>query len=137
MARILALDMGEKRTGIAVSDPMQISAQALTTVETPALLPFLKDYVAREPVTTIVIGDPRRTREEEPIQQLVKRTAALLKKTFPELTVTLHDERFTSRMAQQSILQSVPSKKKRQEKGLLDRVSATIILQSFMSQPIL
>lgn len=134
MARILALDLGEKRTGIAVSDPLKIIATGLTAIETKELIPFLKKYLNEEKVDTIVIGDPKRINENEPVQVLVNAKEAELKNLFPEIKIERHDERFTSMMAKTAINFSVKSKTERRSKALVDKVSAVIILQSFMEK---
>lgn len=133
MARFMALDYGTRRTGIAVSDPLQIIAQGLDTVPTDTLWEYLKTYFAQESVEVLVIGQVQRrdgsaTTFEADIQQLIEK----LKKAYPALEITRWDETFTSKLAEQSIRQSVSKKKKRRDKGLIDRVSATIILQEYM-----
>ena len=133
MGRILAIDYGTKRTGIAVSDPMRIIANALETVPTHELRAFLAKYIAANDVDIIVVGMPRRmdgTPSEtfEQIGPLVK----WLRKEFPAKEVVLHDERFTSVLAQQAIRDSGVRKMARRDKALVDRVSATIILQGYM-----
>jgi len=133
MPRIVAIDYGAKRTGLAVTDPLQIIATALETVRTHDLLEFLKKYSQSEPVEAFVIGMPRRLdnsdSENAPrVQAFVK----LLKKTFPDIPIHTHDERFTSSMALQSMIASGTKKSDRREKGNIDKISATIILQSFM-----
>lgn len=135
MARILAIDFGEKRTGIAVSDPLQMIANGLTTVDTPHLEQFLSDYVAKESVEQFVIGFPKTLRNEPAlvtakITPFVKR----LEKLFPTITVTLVDERFTSKMAFQTMIDGGLKKKARQNKALIDQVSATIILQEYLEK---
>jgi len=133
MPRIVAIDYGAKRTGLAVTDPLQIIATALETVRTHDLLEFLKKYSQSESVEAFVIGMPRRLdnsdSENAPrVQAFVK----LLKKTFPDIPIHTHDERFTSSMALQSMIASGTKKSDRREKGNIDKISATIILQSFM-----
>ena len=133
MPRIVAIDYGAKRTGLAVTDPLQIIATALETVRTHDLLEYLKKYSQSEPVEAFVIGMPRRLdnsdSENAPrVQAFVK----LLKKTFPDIPIHTHDERFTSSMALQSMIASGTKKSDRREKGNIDKISATIILQSFM-----
>lgn len=133
MARLVAIDYGNKRTGLAVTDPLQIIATALETVPTHTLLDRLRTYVAAEPVEGFVVGWPTNTDGTDthttaPVRGLIKK----LKTMFPEQTVHQHDERFTSRMALQSMIAGGTSKKDRREKGNIDMVSATIILQSFM-----
>lgn len=133
MPRILALDYGTKRVGIAVTDEMQIIASGLTTVHSSELMKFLKEYVEKEKVETIVVGEPKTLKNEKTdssheIEKLIKN----LMKTFPNLNIDKIDERFTSKLAKQAILMSGAKKKKRQQKELVDEVSATIILQSYM-----
>ncbi|MBT8256335.1 MAG: Holliday junction resolvase RuvX [Bacteroidia bacterium] len=133
MARILALDYGVKRTGIAATDELQLIASGLTTVETSELFPFLEDYLANEKVELVLVGEPRQrdgshSAVEEEIQQfLVKLTAA-----FPKLPIERVDERFTSKMAFQTMIDSGLKKKQRQNKALIDEISATILLQSYL-----
>lgn len=133
MARLLAIDYGLKRTGIAVSDPMQIIATSLETVPTHTLLNFLKSYCANEEVEAFVVGKPldlnmNSTNSTQAVAKFVEQ----LKKTFPNLPVHLHDERFTSKMALSAMIQGGSTKKERRKKENIDKVSATIILQSFM-----
>lgn len=133
MARLLAIDYGAKRTGIAVTDPLQIIATALETVRTHDLLEFLKKYMENQEVEGIVIGMPKRL-DNTPSENASRVTAFinLLKKQLPEIPVYPVDERFTSSMALQSMLASGSKKSDRREKGNIDKISATIILQSFM-----
>ncbi|MCO5724019.1 Holliday junction resolvase RuvX [Robiginitalea marina] len=134
MARILALDYGVKRTGIAVTDPLQLIASGLATVPTQELLAFLEDYVRREAVERIVVGDPRQMDgSPSEVEGAIGKFLKALHNQLPEIPVSRQDERFTSRMAAQSLLEGGMKKKKRQEKALLDEVSATLILQSFLS----
>lgn len=133
MARILAIDYGQKRTGIAVTDTMQMIANGLTTVETKDLEKFVIDYMAKEDVSTIVIGKPTQMNGED--SENMKRIEPFfnrLKKLFPDKEVTYYDERFTSVLAHQAMLQSGISKKARQNKALVDKISATIILEDYM-----
>jgi putative Holliday junction resolvase len=132
MARLLALDYGEKRTGIAVTDDSQIIASGLTTVDTPLLFKFLHDYFEKNNVEAIVLGEPKKldgtaTHSSEAVAQLKDK----LKSTFGK-PIHMVDERFTSKMAFQAMIDGGLSKKKRQNKALVDEISATIILQSFM-----
>ncbi len=134
MARIVALDFGTKRTGIAVTDELQLIASALTTVETNTLLSFLETYFSKEPVSLLVVGEPKQmdntaSESERSIQKFLE----TFKKKFPMLPVVRVDERFTSKIAMQSLIASVFSKKKRQDKALLDAVSATLILQNYLA----
>lgn len=133
MARILAIDYGKKRTGLAVTDELQIIASGLTTVATGELLTFLKNYCQSESVETIVVGEPKRLHDEpSAIEEDIQKFIGKLSKEIPGLNIVRMDERFTSKMAFQSLIDSGLSKKKRQNKALLDEVSATIILQSYM-----
>ncbi len=133
MPRILAIDYGTKRTGIAVTDPLQIIATGLDTVLTPELVPFLEDYTRSEEVETIVIGEPFYP-DGNPAQlaKTVKDLAQKLEKRFPMIRIVLQDERYTSKDAKTIILQSGTRKKKRREKGLVDKISAVLILQDFL-----
>ena len=133
MARLVAIDYGNKRTGLAVTDPLQLIATALETVPTHQLLDRLKAYAAAEPVEGFVVGWPTNTDGSDthttaPVRGLIKK----LKTIFPDQTVHQHDERFTSRMAMQAMIAGGTKKKDRRVKGNIDMVSATIILQSFM-----
>lgn len=133
MPRLLAIDYGSKRTGLAVTDPLQLIATALETVPTYQLLEYLKRYVTAELVEAFVVGLPRRldgtdTDNTPRVQAFVKKLEAAL----PEIPVHWHDERFTSAMALQAMIASGTKKKDRREKGNIDKVSAVIILQSYM-----
>ena len=133
MARILAIDYGQKRTGLAVTDSMQLIAGALDTVDTKDLERYILDYVSREDVSTIVVGKPTQLNGEN--SENMKRVEPFffrLKKLFPDKEVTYYDERFTSVLAHQAMLQSGIGKKARQNKALVDKISATIILEDFM-----
>lgn len=133
MGRILAIDYGKKRTGIAVSDPLKIIANGLTTIETPRLLDFLLDYVQKEKVEIIVVGYPKQMNNED--SENMKRITPFvntLKKRLPEIPICWVDERFTSVLAHQAIRDGGLKKKTRQDKALVDEISATIILQSYM-----
>lgn len=133
MGRILSIDYGRKRTGIAVTDPLQIIAQGLTTVATAELSAFLKDYVGREAVDRFIIGRPVQP-NGQPSENLkrVEDFAKSLQRQFPDIPITWWDERFTSVMAHQTIRDAGLGKMKRRDKALVDEISATIILQSFM-----
>lgn len=134
MARILALDYGKKRTGIAVSDPIKIIANGLTTVETDKLIVFLKNYFLQEQVELVVIGLPKTLRNEDTQgTPLVEKFIPIFKSQFPTIPILTWDERFTSKMAFQTMIDSGLKKKERQNKALVDEISATIILQSYMS----
>lgn len=133
--RIVAIDYGKKRTGIAVTDPSQIIANGLTTVDTYRLLAFLQDYAKREPVEAFVIGLPTQPNgQPSENQQRVLAFIERLQKTLPDIPVKLYDERYTSVLAQQAIRESGVGKKRRSmDKGLVDEVSACIILQDYLS----
>ena len=133
MSRILAIDYGKKRTGIAVTDPMQIIASGLTTVPTHTLMDFLINYVQKEQVERIIIGHPKQMNNED--SENMKNIVPFmnqLKKKMPQMPVELVDERFTSVLAHQAMLTGGLKKKDRQNKALVDEISATIILQSYM-----
>ena len=133
MARLLAIDYGRKRAGIAVSDTLQIIANGLTTVPSHTIINFLKEYVAREPVELIIIGLPRQMNyEESESMQYIKPFVKKLQKEIPNIPVEYFDERFTSRMALQTMIDGGVKKKQRQNKALVDEISATIILQGYM-----
>lgn len=133
MGRVLAIDYGGKRCGVAVTDPFRIIATGLKTVPTQELMAFLKDYVSKEGVDVFVIGEPLRL-DDSPAQaaEMVYNFVKYLKRTFPHIPVELVDERFTSKQAAQSLIQSGMKKKDRQKKENLDVVSATIILQEYL-----
>jgi putative Holliday junction resolvase len=133
MGRILSIDYGRKRTGVAVTDPLQIIANRLATISTHELLAFLQDYFTREQVDTIVIGYPRQmnnlpSQAVEYIDPFIKQ----LRKKWPDKKVVLMDERFTSKIALQTMIDGGVKKKDRRNRDLLDSISATIILQSYM-----
>ena len=133
MSRILAIDYGRKRTGIVVSDPLQIIASGLTTVPTHQLMDFLLNYIKQEQVECIIIGHPKQLNNEDSenmknIVPFINR----LKKILPDMPVQLVDERFTSVLAHQTMLAGGLKKKDRQNKALVDEISATIILQSYL-----
>ncbi|MCJ8165409.1 Holliday junction resolvase RuvX [Pontibacter sp. E15-1] len=133
MGRILAIDYGTKRVGLATTDPLQIIANPLETVHAKDVLAYLKDYVLREPVEAFVLGMPRRlSGEATDATQHVIGFHRKLQKVFPAIPVHLVDERFTSKMAQAAMLAGGLKKKDRQDKGTVDRVSAAIILQSYL-----
>ncbi|WP_420319909.1 Holliday junction resolvase RuvX [Flagellimonas sp.] len=134
MARILALDYGKVRTGIAVTDELQLIASGLTTVDTKELISFLADYLEKEKVEKFVVGLPKQmdntpSESEALIQPFLKK----LSNKFPSIPIERQDERFTSKMAFQSMLDSRMKKKKRQNKALVDEISATIILQAYLN----
>ena len=133
MARILAIDFGEKRTGIAITDELQIIASGLTTVNTKELIPFLKTYISKEEVELFLIGEPKQL-DNEPSQSevFIIPFLELLQKSFPSIPAKRVDERFTSKMALQTMIDSGLTKKQRRNKALVDEISATIILQSYL-----
>ena len=133
MARILSIDYGRKRTGLAVTDSLQIIAGGLATVATSELFEWLQAYIAREPVERIVIGEPRQPNGEPSenlprVQQFVNRW----RKAVPNIPIEYYDERFTSVLAHQAMIDGGLRKKARQNKGLVDEISATIILEDYM-----
>ena len=135
MGKIMAVDYGKKRCGIAVTDELQIIASGLQTVETVELFPFLTGYFAQNRVEAIVVGLPTDLKGNlSEIEQEISRFIEKFKLQFPEIEVYRFDERFTSKMASFFISQSGKNKKKREEKGLVDKVSATLILQNFLEQ---
>lgn len=135
MGQILAIDYGKARTGIAVTDDLQIIASGLTTVETPKLVEFLKKYFSENQVDEIVIGLPTDLKGNmSEIETDIQKFISAFEKEFPEKAISRLDERFTSKMASFFISQSGKNKKQRQEKGLIDKVSATILLQNFLEQ---
>ena len=133
MARILSIDYGKKRTGLAVTDPLQIIAGGLATVSTSTLFEYLTQYVAKEPVERIVIGEPKQP-NGQPSENLerVKQFVNRWRKAMPQIPIEFYDERFTSVLAHQAMLEGGLHKKARQDKALVDEISATIILQDYM-----
>lgn len=135
MARLLALDYGTKRVGIAITDELQMIASGLCTVRAHDCMDFLKDYLSKESVSDIVIGLPKDLNDKKTdATPYVKGFAKQIRKEFPDLDVHFIDERFTSKIAFQSMIDGGLKKKDRQNKALVDEVSATLILQSFMEQ---
>ncbi|MBE7173787.1 MAG: Holliday junction resolvase RuvX [Williamsia sp.] len=135
MPRILSIDYGLKRTGLAVTDPFKIVATGLATIESKEIIPFLKNYLQTEAVELIIVGDPKNldgtaTHATGLVNAFLKQLA----QHFPAVPVKRVDERFTSKMAQQSIIQSVAKKKDRRNKALVDEIAATILLQDYMLQ---
>ena len=133
MGRIMAIDYGKVRTGLAVTDPVRIIATALTTVETPALLAYIKDYCAREEVDIFVVGEAKHmdnspSESMQYIEPFVKQLAEI----FPDKEIARVDERFTSKMAFQTMIDSGLKKKDRRNKGMIDQIAATIMLQDYM-----
>lgn len=133
MSRILAIDYGQKRVGLAVTDPLQITANGLDTVNSGVIFAYLKEYCEREEVVCFVVGWPLNL-NGKPAESMrfVEPFVKALGRKHPDIKIELVDERFTSKMAQQAILMSGVNKKKRQDKGLIDKVSATIILQDYL-----
>lgn len=133
MARILAIDYGRKRVGLAVTDPLQIIANGLTTVPSAEAITFLEKYTQTENVELFVVGLPKQM-NNEPSESMryITPFVNLLKKRFPQIPVVMFDERFTSKLAQQTMLEGGLKKKDRQNKALVDQISATIILQDFL-----
>ena len=133
MARILSIDFGKKRTGLAVTDPLQLIAGGLATVATSELFDFLQQYVSREPVEGIVIGEPRQPNGQpsenlQRVQQFVNRW----RKAMPHIPIEYYDERFTSVLAHRAMIDGGLRKKARQDKALVDEISATIILEDYL-----
>ena len=133
MGRILAIDFGKVRTGIAITDELQIIASGLTTVETKLLISFLKDYISRENVELFIIGKPKQmNNNDSESEALILPFIKILQKEIPQIPLKRVDERFTSKMAFQTMIDGGLKKKQRQDKGLIDEISATIILQSYL-----
>ena len=133
MPRILAIDYGLKRTGIAVTDPFKIIASGLTTVDSKELIPFLKKYFSEEQVELIIIGDPKNLDDSDThATPLVVKCIKELQKHFPGIPVKTVDERYSSRLAVQSMVESGMKKKDRRNKALVDEIAATIILQQYL-----
>lgn len=133
MSRIICIDYGGKRTGLAVTDPLQIIATALTTIETKELIPFLKQYFLQEPVELILIGEPLNLDDTAThASPLVKAAIIRLKKEFPHIPIQTVDERFTSKLASRAMVEMGMKKKDRRIKGNIDRIAATIMLQEYL-----
>lgn len=133
MGRIIAIDYGRKRTGLAVTDPLRIIANALETVDTKQLEKYLADYFSKNDVDIIVLGKPSQMNgEPSETMRYIEPLAGRLRHAYPEKKVVLYDERFTSVMAHRTMLESGIGKMARRDKALVDRISATIILQSYM-----
>lgn len=134
MGRILAIDYGKKRTGIAVTDPLRIIATPLDTVLTAGLKEYLRAYLQREPVDAFVVGMPKTlSNQDSEMAPYVRRFVGELQTLFPDKTVHLADERYTSSLAKRAMIDGGMKKKDRQIKGNVDKISATLILQSFLS----
>jgi putative pre-16S rRNA nuclease len=133
VARILSIDYGLKRTGIAVTDPLKIIATGLTTVASKELITYLKDYFSREEVELIIIGEPKNWDDTDThATPLVEKFIKELQKNFPAMPVIKVDERYTSKMAKDSMLEMGLTKKKRRDKKLVDKIAATILLQEYL-----
>lgn len=134
LARIVAFDYGKKRTGIAVTDELQIIASGLTTVDTKKIFSFITDYLKTENVELFIVGEPKQMNNQlSESEQLIKIFVSKLSTTFPKIPIKRIDERFTSKMAFQSMLDTGLKKKHRQNKALVDEISATLILQSYLN----
>lgn len=133
MGRILAIDYGQKRCGIAVTDPLQMIASGLTTIASHTAFDFIRDYLQNEDVSTIVVGEPRDMQNNaSDAARFIEPFVNRLRKQFPQMQIDRYDERFTSKMAFQSMIDAGLSRKKRQNKALIDTISATLILQSYL-----
>lgn len=133
MARILCIDYGLKRTGIAVTDPLQIIASGLTTVPSKELISFLKDYFSKEKVELIIIGEPKNWDDTDThATPLVEKCIRELRKNFPQMPIKKVDERYTSKMAKDAMLEMGLKKMKRRNKALVDEIAATIMLQEYL-----
>lgn len=135
MARIVAIDYGIKRTGIAVTDDFQIIASGLTTIPSETAIVFLKDYFSKEKVERVLVGEPKQM-DGTPSQsaEIIEKFVILFNKNFPDMPLTRVDERFTSKMAFQTMIDSGLKKKQRQNKALIDEIAATIMLQDYLSR---
>jgi putative holliday junction resolvase len=135
MARIMAIDYGLKRTGIAVTDPLQIIATGLTTVESPKLIAFLKEYMRTEVVELILMGEPKNWDDSDThATPLVRKIVERLQKEFPAVPLQLVDERFTSKLASRAMVEMGMKKKQRRNKAMVDEIAATILLQEWMGR---
>lgn len=134
MGRILSIDYGKKRTGIAVTDPLKIIASGLTTIETPKLVQFLKDYFAKEEVEEVIIGMPQNLNDSDTdATPLVRHFLGTFRRLFPTVAINEVDERYTSRRASQAMVDMGLKKKQRQNKALVDEIAATIMLQEYLA----
>ncbi|WP_114793320.1 Holliday junction resolvase RuvX [Niabella yanshanensis] len=135
MARLLCIDYGLKRTGIAVTDPLKIIATGLTTIESKQLISFLKDYFVKEPVEKIIIGMPKNWDDTDThATPLVEKAIKNLKKHFPQMPLEMVDERYTSKMAKDAMLEMGLKKMQRRNKALVDEIAATIMLQEYLNR---
>jgi putative Holliday junction resolvase len=133
LPRILAIDYGLKRTGLAVTDPFKIIATGLTTVESKLLITFLKNYFSKEEVELIIIGEPKNLDDSDThATPLVHKFIKELQKNFPSIPIEMVDERFTSKMASRAMIEMGLKKKQRQNKALVDEIAATIMLQDYL-----
>jgi len=136
LPRILSIDYGGKRTGLAVTDPLQIIATGLTTVESKQLIPFLKDYFSKEEVELIIIGEPKNWDDTDThATPLVEKCIKDIQKNFPKIPIKKVDERFTSKMAKDAMLEMGLKKHQRRNKKLVDEIAATIMLQEYLRTP--
>ncbi len=134
MPQLLALDYGKRRTGIAVTDDLQIIASGLTTVETEKLISFLKDYFSKNKVEKVIVGEPlQMDGSASESSEMINKFLTKFTEVFPEIPLDRVDERYTSKMAVQTMIDSGLKKKKRQNKGLIDEIAATIILQDYLN----
>ena len=135
VGRIVALDYGKVRTGIAVTDELQLIASGLTTVNTKGLIAVLQEYIRQEDVSCFVVGEPKNMdNTHSEAERYIGPFLKALKKTFPEIPIVRQDERFTSKMAVQSMIQGGIKKKRRRDKALVDEISATLILQAYLNK---
>ncbi len=133
MGRLLAIDYGTKRTGIAITDELQIIASGLTTVNTAELVPFLKEYFASEKVELMLVGEPKqKDGSHSQVEVEIKKFLKIISESFPKLNIERRDERFTSKIAFQTMIDSGLKRKQRQNKALVDEISATILLQDYL-----
>ena len=137
MSRILSIDYGLKRTGLAVTDPLKIIATGLTTVDSKELISFLKNYFSKEQVELIIIGEPKNMDDTDThATPFVKKCIKDLQKNFPDIPIKKVDERFTSKMASQAMIEMGMKKKQRRNKRLIDEIAATILLQEYLRNPL-
>jgi putative Holliday junction resolvase len=135
MPRILCIDYGLKRTGLAVTDPLKIIATGLTTVDTKKIFPFLQEYFTREPVELILVGEPKNLDDTDTHSTpFVKKFISDLNKHFPTIPVQMVDERYSSKLATRAMIEMGLSKKRRQNKALVDEIAATMMLQEYLSK---
>ena len=135
MSRIISIDYGLKRTGLAVTDPLKIIATGLTTVESKELIPFLKNYFSKEAVELIIIGEPKNMDDTDThATPLVEKCIKDLQKNFPSMPIVKVDERYSSKMAKDAMIEMGMKKKQRRDKALVDEIAATILLQEYLRQ---